>query len=847
MKVLPLILLSLFCVGHTVFAFQVTSLELTVTDESSAVILNVTARLIKNGAMVKEVKTSRSRKLVFSNIKPEQYVLEIEASGFKTFSEKIEVEIGNSFRTIKLEIAEIVENVEIDRSPQDKKIDPGNGAFTNFLARAEIEALPDDPELLKDALKQRFGEDAEFFVDGFSSGGLPRKSAIVSIKVNQSSFDAEYHKIGIAIIEFTTKVRNDFSGDFNFNFNDARLNAREPFSRIRYPEQEKSFDLYLTGPIRKDKTSFSIEASNTNTFNTATVTAILPNGNFNNAIRSQSNQLQFGGKIRHNLSQFQTINLDYSHNRNDSTNLGIGGFDLPERAFDLHTRGNRIRYSQVGTVGERFYNEFRFQYTNETSRTDAVSDQRAAIVLGAFTIGGAGNDSNTQKQNISLGDNFLFGIKNHALKVGVLFEYERQRTISSENQNGTFTFTSLDNFLLNRPSTFSEKPGIRNVSFSRFQFSAFIQDDIRLRKGLLLSLGLRYELQSNLKDYNNFSPRIGFSWSPQESGKTTFRGGVALFYNWFDTNNLATILSQNENQIPETVIINPGFPNPFAGGTSQILPRSFRKKASDLQNPYVFLAQFGIQRQLTEKASLRVQYSYQKVVHQFRSRDLNAPINFVRPNSNFGRILQFESSAFFVNNTLRIDFTTTPTKTTYVSVNYRLAKSISDSNANFGLPSDSNNLRLDRSVSNIDQRHNVYATFGWALPKGLRFSTIARANSPLPYTITTGIDNNGDTVFNDRPIGILRNSERGTWKKQFDTSLSWQFSLEKKQENLPIIANPNADFTKGKTIKLMISANNIFNQTNFTNFVGVQASPFFRQPVSTDRPRRIEIGLRFSF
>ncbi len=846
MKVLPLIV-SLLCFNSSLFSHQVTRLELTVVDEGSAVVLNVKARLMKDGEVVKEVKTSKSQKLIFSNIKPQEYVLEIEASGFKTYSETVKVETGSSLRTIKLEIADILENVQVSRSPQDKNIDPATGAFTNFLSRAEIEALPDDPVLLKEALKQKFGEDAEFFVDGFSSNALPRKSAIVSIKVNQSSFDAEYHRLGIAIIEFTTKVRNDFSGEFSFNFSDARLNAREPFSLVRYPRQEKSFDLYLTGPIKKDKTSFSLDTSNSNIFNTATVTALLPTGIFNNVIRSQSNQFQIGAKMRHNLTLSQTINLDFAHNRTDSTNLGIGDFDLPERAFNAETRGSRIRYSQVGTVGKRFYNEFRLQYTNDISRTDAISGEPAVIVLGSFSGGGAGNDSSFRRQSISVGDNFLFGIKNHALKIGVLLEYEKQRLRSSENRNGTFTFTSLNDFLLNRPSIFTQSPGTRFVNLSQYQISAFIQDDIRLNKGFLLSLGLRYELQNNLTDRNNFSPRIGFSWSPQENGRTSFRGGVGYFYNWLDTASLATILSNDENQIAETVIIEPGFPNPLSGGTNQILPQSFSRKDPNLQNPAIFLIQFGIQRQLTENASLRIQYSYQKVIHQFRSRDLNAPIDFIRPNPSLGRISHFESSGFALNNTLRADFTTSPTKTTYLSINYRLAKSLSDSNGYFSLPSDSNSLRLDRSVSNTDVRHSIYATFGWALAKGLRISTIARANSGLPYSITTGVDNNGDTIFNDRPSGFSRNSERGTWKSQFDTSLSWQFSLEKKQGSLPVISNPNADFTKGKTIKLSITANNVFNQTNFTSFSGVQTSPFFLRPVSASNPRRIDFGLRFTF
>ena len=833
--------------SQAVYAFQTRSLELTVTDQSSAIIANATARLKKDGNIVKEIKISKPQKLIFSNIKPDRYILEIESPGFTIFSEEIEVNVGNIQKTVKLEIDQIVENVTVERSERDKNLDPREGAFTNFLTKAEIDALPDDPELMKKALEQKFGDDAEFLVDGFSSKGLPRKSEIASIKVSQSSFDAEYHKIGIAIIEITTKPTSKFFGFLNFDFNDEVLNAREPFSLIRYPEQNKSFGILLWGPIKKNKNSFLVAASNINSYNTATVVAQLPNENLNNSQRSPSNQLDFNGKITYNPSQFQTINLAYSYNKNDSRNLGIGGFDLSERAFNLNSQGNQIRYSQVGNVGEKFYNEFRFQYGNDISKTVSANKDATIIVLEAFNRGGAGNDTDTRQQTLSIADNFLWGIKNHALKIGAVLDYRRRTTISAENQFGTFTFSNQADFLSNQPSIFTQRLGNRSVKVSQFQLGAFIQDDIRLHKSLMLSLGLRYEWQNNLKDNTNFSPRLGFVWSPKENGKTTFRGGIGVFYNWLEPNTLATILSQDENQPGNTIIIDPGFPNPYSSGTHQILQKSYWLKASDLKNPYILLAQIGVQRQLSEKSSLRMQYSYQKGVHQFRSRDLNAPIDYVRPNASLGQILQFESSAFFVRNSLKIDFNITPTKTTFFSVNYRLAKSISDANGYFGLPSDNYDLGLDRSVSNDDQRHNIYTTFGWALVKGLRFSTVFHANSPIPYTITTGKDNNGDTIFNDRPNGVLRNSERGTWQKQFDTSLSWQFSLDKNKGDLSRLSDPNAQILKGKTLILDITSMNIFNQTNFQTFVGVQTSPFFHQPIFATNPRKVKISLKFSF
>lgn len=348
---------------------------------------------------------------------------------------------------------------------------------------------------------------------------------------------------------------------------------------------------------------------------------------------------------------------------------------------------------------------------------------------------------------------------------------------------------------------------------------------------------------------------------PYKTGKMTFRAGAGIYYNWLETRNLATILNQSISKLPETIIINPGFPNPFQSGTSRILPPSYWQKAEDLKNPYVFLASTGVERQINKNASLRVIYKYQKGVHQFRSRDINAPINFIRPNLNFGRIQQIESSGFFAQNSFNVELNGRLTKTLSFAADYTLAKNVSDTNGIFGLPSDNYNLRLDRSVSNLDQRHRLYASLYWKIRKDLRFSTIFSAASPLPYTITTGRDDNGDAVFNDRPAETERNSERGAWQRQVDMSLGWTIGLFKRKDggksNKPgmiVVTSDEAasgdigiDAKHKYSLKFSVTARNVFNQTDFTNFVGVQTSPFFGKPVAADSPRRIDFGMRFSF
>ncbi|MGI8555908.1 MAG: TonB-dependent receptor domain-containing protein [Pyrinomonadaceae bacterium] len=689
---------------------QTESLRVTVTDQNSGLIPDVVVRLKNEKGLVKEIKSSDDENISFSKLVSRKYILEIEAKGFKPVSQEIEIKAGRNEIVVKLEISEIVENVQVERDKQDKALDSQSGAFSHFLTKSEMEALPDDPQELEKALKDKYRKDAIIRVDGFS-GKMPPKSQIASIRVTRSSFDAEYHTLGSTIIDIISKAGGGkWTGSVSFNFNDESFNARNPFALRRFPTQRRTFDAFFLGPIVKGKTSVFGIISGEDSYKQENIFAITPNGQFNGSVRNSFRSFYPFIKISHNLSKDRSLNISYSSGIRNSSNEGVGGFDLPERAFSSKSFSQQLRVSESGYLGKRFLNEVRFQFSDESLKTTPASDKMAIIVLDAFNAGGAGNFSRSRRQNFWLADNLLFGAgKIHALKIGGIFEFERQNLESATNRNGTFTFSSLDDFIRGTASTFTQSAGVRTVNFSQFQIGFFAQDDIRLSRSFLLSLGLRYEWQNNLRDKNNFSPRIGFTWSPYKNGKMTFRGGAGVYYDWFGTNNLATILNQSILQPPETVVINPNFPNPLQSGTSLILPPSYRQKDDGLKNPSIFLASIGVERQLNKTTFLRVLYKYQKGSHQFRSRDINAPLDFVRPNPDFGRILQVESSAFFARNSLNVELNGRLTKTLSFAADYTLAKNVNDTNGIFGLPSDNYNLRLDRAVSNLDQRHRLYA------------------------------------------------------------------------------------------------------------------------------------------
>jgi hypothetical protein len=94
-----------------------------------------------------------------------------------------------------------------------------------------------------------------------------------------------------------------------------------------------------------------------------------------------------------------------------------------------------------------------------------------------------------------------------------------------------------------------------------------VQDDIRVRKSLTLSPGIRYEIQTHLSDGNNLGPRMGVTLAPFKNGRTTLRGSYCVFYTWLSATTYEQTLRVDGFRQRDLFIINPGFPEPGTGGT----------------------------------------------------------------------------------------------------------------------------------------------------------------------------------------------------------------------------------------------------------------------------------------
>jgi hypothetical protein len=263
----------------------------------------------------------------------------------------------------------------------------------------------------------------------------------------------------------------------------------------------------------------------------------------------------------------------------------------------------------------------------------------------------------------------------------------------------------------------------------------------------------------------------------------------------------------------------------------------------------------------------------QRGYDQFRSVNVNAPVNGVRPVPEAGNITQLESTGESDTDRwmLNVNYAK-PERRLFLGANYQLARVYTFADSAFSLPADNYDLAAEWGPSSRDIRHRMFSFLAFPLPRKLRGSIMTQVQSASPYTVITGIDTNRDTVLNDRPAGVGRNSSRGsaTWNMNARLSRTFSFGPPRQTDGGPggggppirVRTGPGGPGGRGGGGNMMMmmdqgsgrynvefyaQAQNVLNHTNFQNYAGSLRSPYFGQPTSAGPARRIEVGINFGF
>jgi hypothetical protein len=845
-----------------------TSLRVSVADATGAVLVGARITVRHSDVDVRAVTNERGEATV-TGLTAGVVDLRVESEGFEPH-----VQAGRHLRAgvnradVRMQIAKIAEQVEVTRDARDRQTDARGEAFARVLTAEQIAQLPDDPDALEKALKQMAGPGATIRVNGFGGARLPPKSQIRQIRFNMNLFSAETHDMGNPLIDVISAPGTDaWRTGLNAGYRGAAMTGRNAFSPTEPTEHLLRTVLTFDGPLWKQHTSLSVTVQNVSSADSQTILASLPTGLFAAAVSRPVDRSDFSVTLQHALNKTHTARFELERIGTASDNLGLTQTDMPERAYSSGQRSWQARFADSGSLGRTLFNEARVQAAWLSQDARPTTLVPAVLVLGAFSRGGAQVDNRRASWEIEAADNLDFTWGRQAFRVGGLVRAGHYESWDRNNVLGTFTFPDLAAFEAGRATTYSTRRGDPFVEYGFQRLGLFLQDDVRVHKSVTLSGGMRYEVQSHLADRSAVVPRAGVVWSPSKSGKTVVRGGAGVYSNWFEPATYEQTLRVNGTRQYDLVVRNPAFPNASESGESMVLPPGRYLQAADLRMPRVTHLGLNVLRVVTARVALTAGYTHQRGSGLFRGRNLNAPLpTGVRPYPDEGNVIQVESAGRSTLDRLDLMLTYTVMKnmkpTVMLFATYSLGRQMNDTDGPFSLPADGHRPDAEWSAAASDVRHNAVATLMAPLPKGVRVMAIGWCSSAAPYNMTTGYDDNGDTVSNDRPAGVGRNSARGASQWDVMARVSWAIGFGKARHE-PGISEVIARARNGGDgmgalssfdaqghryrLELYALVQNVFNHVNLIAFNGVATSTFFGRATAALPARRLEIGTRFDF
>lgn len=808
MRILLSVLLILLTA--TVIIGQSTKLKGRVMDSSGLVMTGVQIKVYQGERVVKQGTTTASGDFEIP-VSPGEYKLEITARDFDTHIEMVEVTPDLGPLSITMGLAQISQNVEVTETRNEISIDSDTSLNTTVLDKELLDSLPDDENELAAYLQQIAGSrggaggGGSFVIDGFGSGRIPPKDQIQEIRINNNPFSAEFSGIGFGRVEIITKAgTGDWRGNMNFMFRDESLNARNPFADTKPPYQQRNFNSGFSGPLIRNKLSMNLNMRNSMNENSGTIRATLLDRQLSIPYVSPNSHRSLNARTQWAISKNNTMNFNIEYGRNRNRNQGVGDFNLESRASDRTSRSAELQVRETAILTKAMIHEVRFQFSDDRSTMTPRTDAGYAInVLDSFFAGSGQNRSSNRNRDYEFGNLLMYSAAKMTLKAGFQGVYRQNHALSENNFIGTYTFSSLrcrtegpdpcaGAFEAGRPTTFSRNQGNPRLDVNQLEYGMFLQTDWKLSKKFNLSLGTRYQGQTNISDHNNVDPRMGFGYVLSKT--MSLRGGLGIFHQRFDQNNVEQLIRLDGEHQQQIVIASPLFPDPFrnANGTvAPIPPKSIRIRGTDLATPYNINSALSIEKSLPKGLGLTFSWNAIRGVHLFRSRNINAPlpgtprdpitrrIPLLDPAK--GNINQLESTGTSRSNNYTIGFNQILRNKWNLSLfgNYTLGWAYNDTDGAFSLPANNYDLASEWGRTPFDTRQRFFAGINFRAPWGVNVNSFVMANSNTPFNITTGFDDNGDTNVNDRPAGIQRNSGIGPANFNMNLNLSKTVNLKK--------------------------------------------------------------------
>ena len=438
--------------------------------------------------------------------------------------------------------------------------------------------------------------------------------SIREVQVHTNLFSAEFGEALATVTSVVTEAgTNQLRGSGLFFVQDDALNSAPVFATRKVPSSSQQFGFTLGGPIVKDRTHFwgSYDGRRSRDHNVVVspvaMNALVPN--------NQDDHLVFF-RVDDQSSSRQLVTARYSGQRFRGHNEA-GGLALPGTGVSYATDVYTMLVTDTLQLSGRILNELRVQFARYVDiRQDlqpTVFVSRAGYSLEGGTLGPFGFGA-APEDTWEAADTLSWWRGGHAIKAGGGAKHVRAHNTFLDNGWGAYFFAGPPDlypqpFLFVQGLAETEDAAVADPrSLSAF---GFFQDDWKIRSGVTLSLGVRYDVENiyNVRGYavpadkDNIQPRLGAAWDPTGSGRTVVRGGIGLY------STAASAVSHQQGpargsrwhnvHCPRAgFAVDASLSGDAAGVRARrgVAPRDIQRVGTTFTNPYSVQAALGVER-----------------------------------------------------------------------------------------------------------------------------------------------------------------------------------------------------------------------------------------------------------
>lgn len=763
--------------------------------------------------------------------------------------------------------------------PGARSFDGGAADFNSGFSRPGVQSATGAVfgQYIIDGLNTK-GRTAGSSITGDENDVWLSQLAIQEMQFINHGYDAQYDGGTAVTVVETRRGTNNFEVDLLFNGYTEWMRAQGPLENQRPTDFYRyQTGLFVGGPIIKDKLFFASTYERSDEVNP--IAFQIPDdplfAGYDQVVNNTVGYTLWSNKFTLQANEKNTIDLSWFARR-DPNPVILPGANMAEFGWTKDQKSDIVSLRHQYSSGTGISNELVATFRYNQWLTESLSDRPMAIYLNYGFIDGPLNSVWPLEQlesNYTVVNNFQMIKGNHVLKFGGSYEYND---------------VSYNWPLLSNPFIIYAQPGVpllgqiglgrtdqtgTSDAFTEIPahlISVFAQDDWEVNDKLLLSFGLRYTsnidhlnndfevdavnaaklrnagvpdayiAKGNRKNYHNLAPRFRFSYDLTGDSRTVINGGYAMSYDRPPLNDI-NAEARGFNWLQATVPFEALGGFPFTTD-----PATLRQYAASLgiENvaPNVTLINEDVRNNRFDDISLGL--------NQRISDDISGSVNFVQKNMRYGfaswnfnplveggarRVTSQYGDIFLADDSWSSNYRAMLMTVRRAfkdgwmfQANYTLARVTTD----IQRPLDPN--LFENVDAQTDERHRFLFSWIYTLPLDIKLSGIFTVASPTPVNAITGSDDNFDgDPDNDFLGGIPFNYRPEGWENWY--------------RNMDIALTKGFEINNSHRIEVRADIFNALNADNWSGFQNNFAAATFGDPVTAFSPRRLQLGVRYSF